>query len=105
MRAAGPSRRVSAVVARSGGLSARRALLKLLACLTTLLLAVGFSGPEMTQEEAAYTTQPDATSGETRAAKRPNIVFVLTDDLDYASAQKMPQIGSLLREGGTSFEE
>ena len=32
------------------------------------------------------------------------MIFVLTDDLDYASAQKMPQIGSLLREGGTSFE-
>ena len=80
-------------------------MLKLLACLAALLLAAGCSGPKNTQEEAAYATQPDATDGETRAAaKRPNIVFVLTDDLDYASAQKMPQIGSLLREGGTSFE-
>ena len=105
MRSAGLSNRVSAVVARSGGLPARRALLKLLACLAALLLAAGCSGPKNTQEEAAYATQPDATDGETRAAaKRPNIVFVLTDDLDYASAQKMPQIGSLLREGGTSFE-
>jgi N-acetylglucosamine-6-sulfatase len=105
MRSAGLSNRVSAVVARSGGPPTRRALLKLLACLAALLLAAGCSGPKNTQEEAAYATQPDATDGETRAAaKRPNIVFVLTDDLDYASAQKLPQIGSLLREGGTSFE-
>src|SRR5215210_4608743 len=105
MRSAGLSNRVSAMVARSGGPPTRRALLKLLACLAALLLAAGCSGPKNTQEEAAYATQPDATDGETRAAaKRPNIVFVLTDDLDYASAQKLPQIGSLLREGGTSFE-
>ncbi len=33
------------------------------------------------------------------------MIFVLTDDLDYASAQKMPEINSLLLEGGASFEE
>ena len=43
-------------------------------------------------------------TGAKNMSDRPNIVFVLTDDLDYTSAQKMPQIGSLLREGGTSFE-
>ena len=37
--------------------------------------------------------------------EQPNIVFVLTDDLDYASAQKMPQIRSELIEEGLSFEE
>jgi N-acetylglucosamine-6-sulfatase len=36
---------------------------------------------------------------------RPNIVFVLADDLDFASAQKMSQITSLLADQGTSFEE
>ena len=35
----------------------------------------------------------------------PNILFVLTDDLDYASAQKMPQIRSRLVDEGASFEE
>jgi glutaredoxin len=29
---------------------------------------------------------------------------VLADDLDYASAQQMPQIGTLLRDEGVSFE-
>ena len=36
---------------------------------------------------------------------RPNILFVLTDDLDYASTQKMPEINSLVAEEGLSFEE
>jgi N-acetylglucosamine-6-sulfatase len=35
---------------------------------------------------------------------RPNIIFVLADDLDYASAQQMPNLNSLLVEQGTSFE-
>ena len=35
---------------------------------------------------------------------RPNMIFVLADDLDYASAQKMPNLRSLLAQGGTSFE-
>jgi N-acetylglucosamine-6-sulfatase len=33
------------------------------------------------------------------------MIFVLTDDLDYASAFKMPKIRSLLIEEGTSFEK
>jgi len=33
------------------------------------------------------------------------MIFVLADDLDYASAFKMPQITSLLAEQGASFEE
>jgi len=35
---------------------------------------------------------------------KPNIIFVLTDDLDYASAQKMPNLRSLLVEEGASFD-
>jgi len=38
------------------------------------------------------------------AAPRPNIILVLTDDLDFASTQKMPELRSLLTEEGVSFE-
>ncbi|MDQ4043499.1 MAG: sulfatase [Actinomycetota bacterium] len=38
------------------------------------------------------------------ASDRPNVIFVLADDLDYASAQMMPNLRSLLAEGGASFE-
>ena len=85
--------RVGAMLMRSGdGFRARRALLfGVLACLAALL--AGCSSSASTQEQAAEVP-----------ADQPNIVFVLTDDLDYASAQQMPQIGSLLAEEGISFE-
>jgi arylsulfatase A-like enzyme len=35
---------------------------------------------------------------------RPNMIFVLTDDLDYASAQQMPELSSLLAKEGATFE-
>ena len=72
-----------------------------LTCLTVLFLFfAGCSGSDTSasgasrQEEAAAQTPTD----------QPNIIFVLTDDLDYASAQQMPQIGSLVRDEGASFE-
>jgi hypothetical protein len=55
---------------------------------------VGCSGVETLQEEEAESS-----------SDRPNIIFVLTDDLDLASAQKMPEIRSQLIEEGTSFSE
>lgn len=55
---------------------------------------VGCSGVETLQEEEAESS-----------SDRPNIIFVLTDDLDLASAQKMPEIRSQLIEEGTSFED
>ena len=70
------------------------------------LFAAGCSGSGSAQEEAS--TQPEGTEtsqGVEEASAQPNILFVLTDDLDYASAQKMPQITSLLADQGTSFEE
>src|SRR5215217_5741551 len=71
-----------------------------LAGLAVLLLFVAscygsaISPSESSQEE-------EATSG----SERPNIIFILTDDLDYASTQKMPQITSLVAQEGLSFEE
>ena len=77
-------------------------------CLSVfLLLLAGCSGSETstsgTSQESSGTSQEEEEVGS--AADRPNIVFVLTDDLDYASAQKMPQITSLLADQGTSFEK
>jgi N-acetylglucosamine-6-sulfatase len=79
----------------------RGALSVVLTCLSVLLLFVaGCSGSDASasgasrQEEAVAETPTD----------RPNIIFVLTDDLDYASAQKMPHTTSLLADGGASFE-
>src|SRR5215204_786046 len=39
------------------------------------------------------------------SAEQPNIVFILADDLDYASAQKMPALRSFLIERGASFDK
>jgi N-acetylglucosamine-6-sulfatase len=56
----------------------------------------GLTGFAPAQEEA---------NAQSSTTEQPNIIFVLTDDLDYASAFKMPQITSLLAEQGTSFEQ
>jgi N-acetylglucosamine-6-sulfatase len=81
-------------VAKGGGGRSRVSgvLLWLLPCLVIFLTA-GCSGSETSQEEEAVSP-----------SDRPNIIFVLTDDLDLASAQKMPQIRSQLIEEGASLE-
>jgi len=87
------SDRVGVVPTRSGGSLARRALLVILACLAAFSIAgcSGVGGAVQEEEAEASVDQP-------------NIIFVLADDLDYASAQQMPEIDSLLRDGGASFE-
>jgi N-acetylglucosamine-6-sulfatase len=70
----------------------------LMSMLIFLLFVVGCSGSE---------TSSSGTSQEEEAESptdRPNIIFVLADDLDLASVQKMPEITSLLAEEGTTFE-
>ncbi len=67
--------------------------------LVLLLFVASCSGSTSPSSETSQEVV-EATS----AADRPNMIFVLTDDLDYASVQKMPRIGSLLAEGGVSFE-
>jgi N-acetylglucosamine-6-sulfatase len=78
--------------------STRRVPFGVLACLWLFLLFVtGCSGSETS---SSGTSREEAES----PADQPNIVFVLTDDLDYASAFRMPQIRSQLIEQGASFE-
>ena len=74
--------------------------------LVAALFAVGCSGTdEPVQEEAEAPTRPDATREEAELpTTQSNIIFVLADDLDLASAQKMPGLRSLLVEEGASFE-
>jgi N-acetylglucosamine-6-sulfatase len=81
--------------------SARRSTpFGVLACLSIFLLFVaGCSGSEASAPGASQEEEAES------AADRPNIVFILTDDLDFASSKKMPQITSLLADQGTSFEE
>ncbi len=76
----------------SDGLPARRTLLAILASLA-ILLVFGCSVSEPAQDEEAE-----------GLANQPNMIFILTDDLDYASAQKMPELRSLMMEEGVSFE-
>src|SRR5215208_5691567 len=66
-----------------------------LACSVAFFIG-GLLGFAPAQEEA---------NAQSSTTEQPNIVFVLADDLDYASTQKMPEINSLLAEQGASFEE
>jgi hypothetical protein len=92
------SSRAGAAPTRGGGESlVGRILLVILAC-SAALLVTGCSGADAAAQEEAE-EEAEASSD------RPNIIFVLADDLDYASAQKMPQIGSSLAEEGLSFEK
>ena len=75
---------------------ARRRVLFIVLAYSVAFLVVGLSGFAPAQEEA---------NAQSPTTDKPNIVFVLTDDLDYASTQKMPQLTSLLADQGTSFEQ
>src|SRR5918997_4037119 len=67
-----------------------------------LVCSVAFLVGALTGFAPAQQQEANAQSSTT---EQPNIVFVLTDDLDYASALKMPKIRSRLIEEGTSFEK
>ncbi|MDQ4062674.1 MAG: sulfatase [Actinomycetota bacterium] len=83
----------------------RRMSFGALAFLAVLLLFVAsYSGSATSfgkpQESSETSQEEEALS----AADRPNMIFVLTDDLDYAIAEKMPELRSLMVEEGVSFE-
>src|SRR5215212_6020683 len=88
------------------GFWSRGGLLEVLACLA-VFLAAGCSGSESAQEETEAQAQYERAQAQEaeKASDQPNIVFILADDLDYASVEKMPEIGSLLVEQGASFEK
>lgn len=93
----------------SDGSLAKAVLLLILACLAALLVAgcAAIGASETAQEGTEASTQPGAAQEEAAVESptgQPNVIFVLADDLDYASAQKMPEINALLSDEGASFE-
>lgn len=50
------------------------------------------------------TSEPSENEAKSPDDARPNIVLILTDDLDFASAQRLDGLGSSLRNEGISFE-
>jgi N-acetylglucosamine-6-sulfatase len=84
--------------------SFRRASFGVLVCLVALFLLLLIAGCSGSETSSSGSSQKEEAA-EDVPAEQPNIVFVLTDDLDYASAQKMPEIRSQLIDEGISFEE
>jgi N-acetylglucosamine-6-sulfatase len=70
------------------------ALLVALACLVVFSVG-GCAGSEDANLEPTH---------QAGAPARPNIIFILTDDLDAAAARQLPKLRSLLVEEGVSFE-
>jgi arylsulfatase A-like enzyme len=52
---------------------------------------------------ASIPTEPPAPSPTPRPAARPNIVVVLTDDLDAQTTRMLPRLAALTTDAGTSF--
>src|SRR4051794_1865539 len=69
---------------------------RVLPVLTLLLLAASCSGPSKT------TTSPTADNV---AAGKPNVLFVLTDDMRLDDLQFMPQVHSIIGDQGMSFDD
>ena len=78
------------------------------AALVVLLAAclLAGCGPSASEREIAD-AGGGAGSGEEASsapAEKPNVIMILTDDLDKASISRMPNLRSLLIEQGTTFE-
>jgi N-acetylglucosamine-6-sulfatase len=93
VRLAKLSGRANVAPTGSGGTLAKKVLLVILACSAAFSVASCSGVGEFAQEEE--TEVP---------TDRPNMIFVLTDDLDYTSAQQMPKLSSLLAKEGATFE-
>src|SRR5918912_752744 len=76
------------------------ALVLVAACLLT---GCGLAMAERQAGDNEETVSVERTAN-TGPAERPNVILILTDDLDTASISHMPNLRSLLIERGTTFE-
>jgi N-acetylglucosamine-6-sulfatase len=76
------------------------ALVLVVAC---LLAGCGLAMAERQATGAEETVSVERTAN-TGTPERPNVILILTDDLDTASISHMPNLRSLLIERGTTFE-
>lgn len=60
--------------------------------------------PQTATLPSLQTSKPTATPASATDPKKPNIVFVLTDDLDAAEIQYMPKLKSLITDQGLTFQ-
>src|ERR687894_424903 len=77
------------------------ALVLVAAC---LLAGCGLAMAEMQTKTGAEETVSVERTANTGTPERPNVILILTDDLDTASISHMPNLRSLLIERGTTFE-
>ena len=76
--------------------------------LTLVAAACSSSSSDHATSPTVSSTSPaaiggSATSAPTTGSKRPNVLFVLTDDLDLGEVAQMPNVKKLLAAQGTSF--
>lgn len=79
-----------------------------LAALCLLILALGLSDVRVAFDGAAARPSGGvarAARAQSAASSSPNIIFLLTDDLDAASIASMPNLQALLVEQGASFSQ
>lgn len=70
----------------------------------TLAVISPNNAPAPTAAPTAGTQPSNSRTAVAQSSKQPNIVFVLADDLDYASIAYMPKLKSLITDQGATFQ-
>ncbi len=84
--------------------SLRRIYAVLVLAAACLLTGCTLASAEQERGGAETTTAAEKTTTRVETPDRPNIILILTDDLDADSISHMPNLRSLLIERGTTFE-
>jgi len=70
---------------------------------TILLAALMVAAAPALSPSPAEPAPAESSTSPTLQTGQPNIIFILTDDLDYASIQYMPKLKSLITDHGVTF--